>query len=94
MVQANIALTSGYPAEAISHYNEVLYNLSPGHVCALLNRSMAYIESGYYELAVVDAYRASIAAGELRMVRLSFQDFQFEDLGLSREIILPLRLVS
>ena len=69
MVHGNIALYNGSLAEAINHYTEVLYNLSPGHVCAFLNRSMAYLESGYWELAVMDAYRACLAASELRQVR-------------------------
>lgn len=70
MIHANIALWNGNSAEAIRYYDEVLYNLSPGHICALLNRCMAYIDSGHPELAVMDAYRAKIAAGELREVRL------------------------
>lgn len=71
MVRANIALSSGRPEQAIRHYTEVLYKLSPAHVCAFLNRSMAYIEERYYELAVVDAYRACIATSELGKVRVS-----------------------
>lgn len=71
MVRANIALSNHRPAKAISLYTEVLYKLSPANVCAFLNRSMAYIEEGYYELAVMDAYRACIAAKELRKVRIS-----------------------
>lgn len=80
MIHANIALRNGDSAEAIRYYDRVLYNLSPGHICALLNRCMAYIESGHPELAVMDAYRARIAAGELREVRLCtlpIRDFGF-----------------
>ena len=69
MIRANVALSNGKAEEAISHYTEVLYKLSPAHVCAFLNRSMAYIESGYYELAVMDAFRACITAHELGEVR-------------------------
>lgn len=69
MVHANIALSNNNLEEAIEHYTAVLYKLSPGHVCAFLNRSMAYVRSGYYELAVIDAYRACIAANELKKVR-------------------------
>ena len=68
MVRANIALSCGRSQEAIDLYTRVLYELSPGHVCAFLNRSMAYLEEGYYELAVMDAYRACLAAKELWMV--------------------------
>ena len=68
MINANLALSKGKVAEAINQYTEVLYKLSPGHVCALLNRSMAFIEGGYYELAVMDAYRACMAAAELQKV--------------------------
>ncbi|CAD6572761.1 MAG: hypothetical protein ASARMPREDX12_005434 [Alectoria sarmentosa] len=66
MVRANIALVNDRPEKAIHLYTEVLYKLSPAHVCAFLNRSMAYIQDGYYELAVTDAYRACITASELR----------------------------
>ena len=71
MIHANIALSNGEIGEAINHYNEVLYKLAPAHVCAFLNRSMAFLKSGYYELAVVDAFRACVAARELRQVRCS-----------------------
>lgn len=70
MVTANMALSDGRIADAIRNYTEVLYNLSPGNVCAFLNRSLAYLEDGDYELAVVDAYRAGLAASELRKVRV------------------------
>ena len=70
MIQGNIALNNGEFAKAIDHYTEILYKLSPGHVCALLNRSMAFIHTGHGELAVVDAYRAHIAAYELEQVCL------------------------
>ena len=69
MVHANIALNDGEILEAIDRYSEVLYQLSPGNVCALLNRSMAFLRSGHGELAVMDAYRARVAAAELRKVR-------------------------
>ncbi len=79
MIQANIALSDGRAKEAIRHYTEVLYELQPAHVCAFLNRSMAYLELGYHDLAVMDAYRACIAANELRKVRVSGVDhFSFE----------------
>lgn len=71
MVRGNKALSSHRSEEAIQRYTEVLYKLSPGHVCAFLNRSMAYIDEGYYDLAVMDAYRACMAASELCKVRIS-----------------------
>lgn len=66
MVSANTALSDGRIGDAIRHYTEVLYKQSPGHVCAFLNRSLAYLEDGDCELAVMDAYRAGLAASELR----------------------------
>ena len=69
IIHANIELTNGLLHEANNHYNEVLYNLSPAHVCAFLNRSLVFLRHGYYELAVIDAYRASIATTALLMVR-------------------------
>lgn len=80
IIHANMALRDGNPGEAICYYDRVLYELSPGHICALLNRCLAYIESGHPELAVMDAYRAKIAASELREVRpcaLSIRGFEF-----------------
>ena len=74
MVHANIALSDGRPEEAIRRYTEVLYELQPAHVCAFLNRSMAYLELGYYDLAVMDAYRACITANELGKVSVSGMD--------------------
>ena len=71
MVRANKALSSHRPQEAIQKYTEVLYKLSPGHVCAFLNRSMAYVDEGYYELAVMDAYRACVGASELSKVHIA-----------------------
>ena len=68
MVGANIALNNGQLTDALDLYTEVLYKLSPGHVCAFLNRSMVFLRSGRRELAVMDAYRAYIAAAELRKV--------------------------
>ena len=95
MVRANIALVNDRPEKAIHLYTEVLYKLSPAHVCAFLNRSMAYIQDGYYELAVTDAYRACITASELRKVLVpslnsSFFIFQFELHGSGGEEFLHL----
>ena len=66
MVRANKYLSECDLNKAIGHYTKILYSLSDGHVCALLNRSLAYLLGGYPELAVVDAYRASIIANEAR----------------------------
>lgn len=71
MVRGNILLSTGRSAEAIRKYTKVLYKLSPAHVCAFLNRSLAFLEEGYYELAVMDAHRAKVAIDELRGVRVS-----------------------
>lgn len=71
MIHANSALSCGRSEAAIRHYTEVLYELSRGNVCAFLNRSLAYLEGGYYELAVVDAYRACVAIKDVGKVRIS-----------------------
>lgn len=82
MVSANTALSDGRIGDAIRHYTEVLYKQSPGHVCAFLNRSLAYLEDGDCELAVMDAYRAGLAASELRKVSVSKPDYpSFETSG-------------
>ena len=70
IILGNKALSNGNFEEAIYHYTEVLYKLSTAHVYALLNRSLAYLFAGYYELAVTDAYRAWWAASEMRSVCL------------------------
>ena len=69
MIRGNEALSNRNPEVAIKYYTKVLYGLSPGDVCALLNRSIAYVCEGYSELAVTDAYRASLAARAMRHVR-------------------------
>ena len=66
LIRANIFLSQRKPTEAINLYTEVLYAVSPGHVCALLNRALAYVCLQRPELAVVDAYRAAIAAHGMR----------------------------
>ena len=70
MVRGNQALSNGNPEVAIKYYTKVLYDLSPGDVCAFLNRSIAYVCEGHSELAVTDAYRASLAAKAMHNVRL------------------------
>ena len=66
LIRANIALSQGAPYKAIESYTHVLYNLSPGHPCAFLNRSLAYVCVDLPELAATDAYRAAFAADQLR----------------------------
>ena len=75
MIRGNMLLSTGKSADSINYYTHVLYQLSPAHVCAFLNRSIAFLEEGYYELAVMDAHRAKIAVDEMRNVRGSGQDF-------------------
>ncbi|MCJ1371786.1 hypothetical protein MMC20_003005 [Loxospora ochrophaea] len=66
LFRANSLLSSRRPSEALPLYTRILYDISPGHVFAFLNRSLAYVVLGYPELAVVDAYRAAIASHEMR----------------------------
>ncbi|KAK3175872.1 hypothetical protein OEA41_007194 [Lepraria neglecta] len=66
LIRANIFLSHRKLTEAINLYTEILYAISPGHVCALLNRALAYVCLQRPELAVVDAYRAAIAAYGIR----------------------------
>ena len=85
MIHANIALTKGELVNATNLYSEVLYKLSPGLLCALLNRSMAFLQGGYPELAVMDAYRACVAANELRKVFPTVAILFIRDLSLRYE---------
>ena len=71
MIRANQALSNSQSEVAIEYYTKVLFDLSPGDVCAFLNRSIAYVCEGHSELAVTDAYRASLAAKDLCNVRVS-----------------------
>ncbi|KAL8806221.1 MAG: hypothetical protein Q9182_001496 [Xanthomendoza sp. 2 TL-2023] len=57
--QGNIHLLAGRNRQAIELYTDVLYKQSPGHIIALLNRSLAYVCANP-GLAVIDAYRAGI----------------------------------
>ncbi|MCJ1432014.1 hypothetical protein MMC27_001370 [Xylographa pallens] len=66
LFRGNAELVAGRPDQALRLYTKVLYDVSPGHVCAFLNRAMAYISLGYPELGVMDAYRAAITCQELR----------------------------
>ena len=66
LFRGNAELVAGRPHQALRLYTKVLYDVSPGHVCAFLNRAMAYVALGYPELGVMDAYRAATACHELR----------------------------
>ncbi|OCK82451.1 hypothetical protein K432DRAFT_221186 [Lepidopterella palustris CBS 459.81] len=60
IAQANARLSHFKPASALELYTDILTNHS--HPCAFLNRSLCYILLGYSSLAVIDAYRALLAA--------------------------------
>jgi hypothetical protein len=47
---------------ALALYTKVLTELSPGHPCAFLNRSLCYLTLDYPNLAAIDAYRAILGA--------------------------------
>ncbi|MCJ1482117.1 hypothetical protein MMC06_002279 [Schaereria dolodes] len=66
LFRANALLAGGEAEQALSLYTRVLYDVSRGHVCAFLNRSLAYGALGYPELAAADAYRAALATHDLR----------------------------
>lgn len=66
MHRANAHLAARQPYQALQIYSQVLSSKTPGHPCALLNRSLAYIALGYPELAVADAYRAAMGAYGMR----------------------------
>jgi len=75
LFRANSALASKRFDNAHELYTKVLYQLSPGHVVAFLNRALTYICLGYPELAVTDCYRAAQVCHELRYTR-SHSDVQ------------------
>ncbi|MCJ1474619.1 hypothetical protein MMC13_003279 [Lambiella insularis] len=66
LFRGNAELAAGQPDRALHLYTRVLYKTCPGHVCAFLNRSLAYISLGYPELAVMDAYRAAFVCNRTR----------------------------
>ncbi|MCJ1402155.1 hypothetical protein MMC11_005374 [Xylographa trunciseda] len=86
LFRGNAELAAGRPDQALRFYTKVLYKVSPGHVCAFLNRSLAYLALGYPELGVMDAYRAAIACHELR--REPYPTFQMEAQGVAIETYL------
>ena len=64
--RGNEELANNRPQVAIKYYTHVLHELCPGHICALLNRCLAYVLLGYPELAVYDAYAAVTLAYQCR----------------------------
>ncbi|MCJ1367641.1 hypothetical protein MMC16_006775 [Acarospora aff. strigata] len=70
MNKANTHLAARQPSQAHEIYTKILQARAPGHPCALLNRSLAYIAMGYPELAVADAYRAAMVCHDMRQSRL------------------------
>ncbi|MCJ1393717.1 hypothetical protein MMC18_006593 [Xylographa bjoerkii] len=76
LFRGNAELAAGRPDQALRLYTKVLYDVSPGHVCAFLNRALAHIRLGYPELAVMDAYRAAVMCSKLR--KASDHTFQME----------------
>lgn len=66
LFRGNAELAAKRPDRALQLYTKVLYEVCPGHVCAFLNRSLAYISLGYPELAVMDAYRAALVCNKTR----------------------------
>ena len=76
LFRANALLATGNAEEALRLYTRILYGVSPGHVCAFLNRSLAYLALGYPELAVTDAYRAAVVTHSIRATRRSSTEEQ------------------
>lgn len=66
MIRGNKHLSNGSAEEAIKSYSKILYKISPGHVPAFLNRSLAYLSLQFPELAVTDLYRAGISIQGMR----------------------------
>lgn len=64
--KASTHLANGQPYQALQTYTKVLLEISPGHPCAFLNRSLAYIALDYPELAVADAYQAAMISYGMR----------------------------
>lgn len=81
LFRANAHLAGQEPEKALPLYTKVLYETSPGHACAFLNRSLAYIALGYPELATMDAYRAAISTDALRPCPSILADARLRDMG-------------
>lgn len=77
LMKANTAISERRPDEALALYTHVLHELAPGHVSALLNRSLCYVLIGHYELAAMDAYRAALASHDMRDNNVYFQNSRF-----------------
>ncbi|KAI4125065.1 MAG: hypothetical protein LQ347_005500 [Umbilicaria vellea] len=81
LFRANVHLARLEPEKALPLYTKVLYETSPGHACAFLNRSLTYIALGYPELAAMDAYRAAISTDALRQCFSISADARLRDMG-------------
>ena len=81
LCRANALLGDRDPAQALVLYTKVLYGNGPGHVCALLNRALAYIWLDLPELAVADAYRAGIVANQMRNVSNGISNTRYRSIG-------------
>ena len=66
MHRANAHLSTRQPYQALPLYTKILSSSFPGHPCAFLNRSLAYLALDYPELAVADAYRAAMSSYGMR----------------------------
>jgi hypothetical protein len=84
LFRANAHLSKGALKKALQLYTKVLYETSPGHICAFLNRALAYMRLGYPALAVVDAYRAGIAANEMRSINVDIRDPELKRVAATR----------
>lgn len=79
IIAGNMLLSRGEAEASITLYNNVLYKRSPGHVGALLNRSLAYLSMSYYELAAADAYTAYLASKDMRNHEIEFNNQRLRD---------------
>ena len=86
MVKANIHLSKQRAEKALEVYTKIIYEVSPGNPCALLNRSLAYVVLGYPELAVTDAYRAATFIYDLDIYDMSGKSLK-EDMTADRFLI-------
>ena len=78
LFRGNTELAAGHPERALEFYTKVLYEVCPGHICAFLNRALAYVALGYPELAVMDAYRATGICNQIRYTHPSRHSFKFK----------------
>jgi hypothetical protein len=55
LLEANDLLSRGQFSEALDIYSQVLFDDPPGHLVALLNRSLCYLLLDHPSLAAIDA---------------------------------------